>query len=204
MIRAEHSSEEILKRMVYEKEEAERSKLEETRVQITLFLGTDEMFPIALKKWQNSLQGLEEADSLAEDVQFIGEVVETLFDLLPSVRSMRREYLLFLEASEKRAKEVEVVKSDPAAVLVDAEKLIFDNLEAAKKIESALQERENKVSTSKQGKSVQLFSPMFRKERERLEELRFTAAQDQLVASRLNTSIQVGKMQAILAKTLGK
>lgn len=63
--------------------------------QITALLGTDELIPMALKNWKDSMGQLEFVQASHDvDTNYnpTPDLVEVLFDLLPSIRAMRRTY----------------------------------------------------------------------------------------------------------------
>ena len=141
-------------------------------------LSHEELIPMALERWQKSIEEPVEYENQEEDrIEFIGEIVEAFFELLPSVRSMRWEYVLSLEDAERRTQSAQPAEVEKEETQFDVEQLITNNLEAAQRIEHELKEREAAA-----GRRTELHSPIFRKERERLEELKRSISEDKLVA----------------------
>ena len=178
---------------------------------ISSMLGTDELVESALASWANFLQRQEdlaavrrehltrEPDDLRDieamlDYNSISKTIETLFGLLPAIRSERHTYSLFREA-EQAAKDGD---SQSLTASIQAHSTVEDDMH---KIEEFVKRRDARAA--RQGRQVTLYEPVFRKERERLETLR--RAEDRplkLTSETTNSSANQEKMDQ-LAKILG-
>ncbi|KAL8708923.1 MAG: hypothetical protein Q9220_006255 [cf. Caloplaca sp. 1 TL-2023] len=95
--------EDILRRWESDATRHNQHALENTRMQITAMLGSDEAVGLAEAKWQAMLQERESAGECS-DVQYMDrlqKMIELLFDILPAIRGVRHEYVLRVEAGQK-------------------------------------------------------------------------------------------------------
>ena len=150
------------------------------QAEISSMLGTDELVECSLVSWANSLQRQKDmaavlrqhpdkgSDDLHEmeamlDYNSISKTIESLFQLLPAIRSERQTYSLLRQA-QHAAKEGD---TQSLTASIRAESTVEDDMH---KIEEFIKKRDARAA--KQGRQVTLYEPVFRKERDRLETLR--------------------------------
>lgn len=150
------------------------------QVEISSMLGTDELVECSLVSWANSLQRRKDLaavlgqhptkrpDDLHEieamlDYNSISKTIESLFHLLPAIRSERRTYFLLRQA--RHAANESDIQSLTASIR--AESTVEDDMH---RIEDFIKKRDARAA--KQGRQVTLYEPVFRKEKDRLETLR--------------------------------
>lgn len=143
-------------------------------------LGTDELVESALEQWANFLQrhntessdqstALPPADLQHDEVEAetdyrsISQIIEILFDLLPAIRAERRAHCVRIETKGSAQDSDRLSTSG----ISQTQSTIEDDMH---KIEDFIRRRDQRAI--KQGRRVTMFEPVFRKERERLEELR--------------------------------
>ena len=150
------------------------------QAEISSMLGTDELVESSLVSWANFLQRQKDlaavprqyltkkSDDLRDieamlDYNSISKTIETLFHLLPAIRSERRTYLLLREA-EQAAKDGD---AQSLTASIRAYSTVEDDMH---KIEDFVKKRDARAA--RQGRQVTLYEPVFRKEKDRLETLR--------------------------------
>lgn len=181
------------------------------QAEVSSMLGTDELVESALVSWANFLQRQKdlaavrrehlttEPDDLRDieaklDYNSISKMIETLFNLLPAIRSERQTYSLLREAEQ-------VANDGDAQSLtasIRANSTVEDDMD---KIEDFVKKRDARAA--KQGRQVTLYEPVFRKEKDRLKALRL--AEDRplkLTSATTNNSI-IQEKKDQLAKILG-
>lgn len=105
---------------------------------------------------------------MAKEFNVISRTIEILFDLLPALRTEKRQFAYGIGRSEV----AKVVPKDNAPVALESKvsgdvvSVINDDLD---KIESFIKTRDARAA--RQGRRPTLFEPVFRKQRERLTEL---------------------------------
>lgn len=72
-------------------------------MEITAVLGTEEVAHLTIEKWLVMLgEEVEEGEYSDEpDIDVLRKTFDVLFDMLPAIRSVRRGYILNIEASER-------------------------------------------------------------------------------------------------------
>ena len=181
------------------------------QAEISSMLGTDELVESSLVDWANFLQrqknlaavprehltrepgDLREIEAIL-DYNSISKTIETLFDLLPAIRSERRTYSLFREA-EQAAKDGD---SQSLTASIQAHSTVEDDMH---KIEEFVKRRDARAA--RQGRQVTLYEPVFRKERERLETLRRAEDRPLRLTSETTNSSANQEKRDQLAKILG-
>ncbi len=150
------------------------------QAEISSMLGTDELVESSLVSWANYLQRQKDLaavlrqhltknpDDLRDieamlDYNSISKTIETLFDLLPAIRSERRTYSVLREA-EQAAKDDD---TQSLTASIQANSTVEDDMN---KIEDFVKKRDARAA--RQGRQVTLYEPVFRKEKDRLETLR--------------------------------
>ena len=150
------------------------------QAEISSMLGTDELVESSLVSWANSLQRQKDLAAVSRqhptkkpddlrvieamlDYNSISKSIETLFDLLPAIRSERRTY--------SRLRETEQAATDDdtqsLTASIRANSTVEDDMH---KIENFVKKRDAKAA--RQGRQVTFYEPVFRKEKDRLETLR--------------------------------
>ena len=175
------------------------------RMQITSKLGAEELAHLTMEEWQVMLEAEDEVEEHGDwqGMHIIQKTVETLFNVLPSIRSVRRSYILDKEASEgtESSKDGTTVTSKANSSNRDFESLIDRDLEQMGTIEESARKQETAFQA--QGRNVRLFSPTIGKTWMRLEEWQQSLLDDEKRISRVNKSQEVGKLQDELSRELG-
>ena len=194
--------------------------------EISSILGTDELIDIALEKWAQYMEekaliekygkpeqtsrdkvtkssetynayqesGLDDAK---RDMNWISLSIEVLFDLLPAIRAEKRQYAVDKEL-EERERSVE----QPVAVVVDDAESTLEDID---KIEDFIRRRDRRAA--EQGRKVTPLEPVFRKQRDRLEELRALGNRQKPGLSKSTKSVETAKereRRLQVAKAVGK
>ena len=80
-------------------------KMKRVRDEVATALAGDEVITLALGNWQRAVveqvQNGENSDE--KDMKFLADTVELLFDMLPSIRGLRREVVLKFEAKSSKS-----------------------------------------------------------------------------------------------------
>lgn len=98
----------------------------------------------------------------------IPELIQILFDLLPTLRAARQTYRIRL--AEARAQSATVMQNQADEITSSSSvKPSSDSVERKLEAVDEILSKRDKVAT-KRGQNVKLYSPVFRKERERLRE----------------------------------
>lgn len=174
-------------------------------MQITAILGTEEVAHLTMEKWLVMLG--EEAEegpySDEQEIDVLRKTIEVLFDMLPAIRSVRRGYILSIEASESLESSTDGTKVTSIAKrsITDTDALIDKNLEQIAIIEKAASTQE--VTSPEQDRKVKLFSRRVGKTRLRLEELEQSRMDDKQTTPKVGESEEVGKVQRELSRELG-
>ena len=138
-----------------------------------------------------------------QDIGLVQRLVEVLYDMLPAIRSVRREYILQIEASEtiSNLESGTEMASVTGLSNTNTEALVEKNLEQVEMIEQAAKAQE--AASDAQGRTVQIFSKRIAKTRLRLEEWRLNLVDSEDTASKVWNSKEVGKVQSDLSRVLG-
>ena len=180
------------------------------QAEISSMLGTDELVESSLVNWANSLQRQKDLaavlrqhltnkpDDLPDieamlDYNSISKTIETLFDLLPAIRSERRTYSLLREA-EQAAKDGD---TQSLTASIRANSTLEDDMH---KIEDFVKKRD--VKAARQGGKVTLYEPVFRKEKDRLETLRRAGDRPLYTTPKTTDSSVIQEKKDQLAKIL--
>jgi len=148
-----------------------------------------------IKKETNELQSIVEASLLVEesdeiessDGQHVNQInaddqlrriIELLFDILPAIRSLRRDALLELErgnSEDKKAASLEKISDESETTSTgeidqNFEQRLDHSLDLASGLETLL--RNDETWAKKNNHHVKVYSPIFSKERERLQEFK--------------------------------
>ena len=174
-------------------------------MQLTSILGAEEVAHLTMEKWQVILEEEVEVGRYSDeqDIGLVQKLVEVLYDMLPVIRSVRREYVLRIEALETTSnlESGTKVASVTRSSNTDTEALVEKNLEQVGIIEQAARVQE--AASNAQGRKVQIFSKRIEKTRLRLEEWRLNLVDSEDTASKVWNSKEVGKVQSELSRTLG-
>ncbi|KAI9714127.1 MAG: hypothetical protein M1828_001217, partial [Chrysothrix sp. TS-e1954] len=171
----------FLKAGTYQSDSDIRSRVDE----IMLLLGDVELCALCLNRWEEVLLDDEEGCG-APPLSKASSIIEILFDLLPAVSSARRCYCLHLE-DRQRAARVATLQAKEAR----QHSSLYESIHIAMRIVS-----NHDLLASEQSNATHAHVPVFRKERERLEE--FYASQGTNVSSGLdeNTSKLLQKKES--------
>ena len=138
-----------------------------------------------------------------QDIDLVQRLIEVLYDMLPAIRSVRREYILEIETPETTSNLESGTKmaSATGSSNTNTEALVEKNLEQVEMIEQAARAQE--AASNVQDRTVQIFSKRIAKTRLRLEEWRLNLVDSEDTASKVWNSKEVGKVQSELSRALG-
>ena len=166
----------------------------------TALLGSDALMGFALESWKNLLE--RQADDQTSPTvsrtggDLVPNLIQILFDLLPALRAARQTYCIRLAETSAHPKTIAEGQVDvPTGGVIPPRDSVESKLDAVGEILS----KRDKLATKK-GKDVRLYSPIFRKERERLREF-YTSQTSQSSMTNRNTK-QLEWKQNELAATL--
>ena len=176
-------------------------------LELTTVLGHEELILYGVEEVQTvldlNIKGKEA--NLDFCICSINRVTAGLFEFLPCIRSMRHEHVLYSEATLNKLEVLSQVTStetrehNPLDItILNTEEIIEANAESLEQVEKRLEEEE--TVAGKSGRRVPLYSALFQKERERLEEWRLTSQEEQ---DRVKSSAEVAKVQGELRSTFG-
>jgi hypothetical protein len=174
----------------------------DTQAQLTEFLGSDEVISMALERWGGVIEEDEAGFKMTEGIGFIARTVESLFDLLSTIRSLRREHILVLEMSRHPEPQTLETRIDLKFEEAQSTQLIEHNISAVRNLEKALKEQEGKVR--RQGQPAVPALKRIEKERERMEEWRLAVHAQSDGMLKAAESKEVGKIQMDLARALSQ
>ena len=136
----------------------EQGILKSTREDIASLLIAEETFAMATMIWKSLIEDEEEAERKSKDIFFTAEIIESLFDILPTIMMIRQVFFLRLE-SYKMQSSAEGIDQNNKALAKDAsESNIDQNLWT---IKIALKTRDEEAK--KRGQKIQLYEPMLEK-----------------------------------------
>jgi hypothetical protein len=140
------------------------------QAQLTDLLGNSELISMALERWECILEEDEEEFMMSKGINFIARTVESLFDLLPSIQSLRREHVMILEMSISSARQRVETMTNIKAEEIQPGQLIENNISAVRSLEEQLKKKEAK--DPKKSPRIIMASKRVEKERVRMEEWR--------------------------------
>ncbi|MCJ1309252.1 hypothetical protein MMC25_002910 [Agyrium rufum] len=183
-------------------------QVKDVRAQLGELLARDELVYMALERWHGQIEEEAEArsPSLLDQLGFITDIIETLFELLPIIRSIRQEHILENErmetwkANEANNATTSSSTDDLVNSTITPEQILEKNVQTIKAIEEACEKTEKE--TQHLAKPDTIRSAMLKAKREALEEFQLIP-RDRAEEQRIKRSREASKMQIELAKALG-
>ena len=144
----------------------QQGRFQSARDDISLLLVTEETFALVTMVWKSVIEDQEEdPERKPKDITFTAKIIESLFDLLPTIMTTRQTFYLRLESSQKD--KTQITDKDTFPVLrTNSDNTVDGNLQA---IKSALKSRDEEAR--RRGQSTRFYEPIFDKVLERRAEL---------------------------------